>query len=110
MSRDKVCTGLAFELPRGYALDIRPRSGLALKGLVILNSPGTLDSDYRGELLISFVNLSNEEIIVYKEDRIAQIRLIQDPQLFYLEKIEWEEVEELSETERGKGGFGSTGR
>jgi dUTP pyrophosphatase len=109
--KERIGTGLAFELPRGYALDIRPRSGLASKGLVILNSPGTLDSDYRGELLISFINLSNEEVIVYKGDRIAQIRVMQDIEAaMFGERIIWKEVEELSDTKRGKGGFGSTGR
>ena len=108
MERQKLHTGLAFELPRGVGLDIRPRSGLASRGLIILNSPGTLDSDYRGELMVSCMNLSNGDILVNKGDRIAQIRPISDL------SEEWgarfEEVEELSDTERGEGGFGSTGK
>jgi len=102
---ERISTGLAFELPIGIGLDIRPRSSLASKGLIILNSPSTLDSDYRGELLISCMNLSDTSISISKGDRIAQIRLLKE---IYID--EWEEVEELSETERGKGGFGSTGR
>lgn len=99
-----VPTGLAFELPPGMSLDIRPRSGLASQGFIILNSPGTLDSDYRGELLISCMSLSTLDILIEKGDRIAQIRL------FRTIDIEFEEVKELDETSRGEGGFGSTGR
>lgn len=104
MEKGVIHTGLAFELPKGLGLDIRPRSGLASRGLLILNSPGTLDSDYRGELLVSCLNLSNNNIVVDKGDRIAQIRP------FRTMNIEFEEVEELSETKRGKEGFGSTGK
>jgi dUTP pyrophosphatase len=104
MEKALVPTGLSFELPPGFGMDIRPRSGLALKGLVILNSPGTLDSDYRGELMVPSINLSSGNILIDKGDRIAQIRL------FKTIDIEFEEVEELSETERGVGGFGSTGK
>ena len=104
MERGILHTGLAFEIPRGYGLDIRPRSGLASRGLVVLNSPGTLDSDYRGELEVACMNLSSGNILISKGDRIAQIRLLRDLSL------EFEEAKELSETERGSGGFGSTGK
>ena len=104
MEKAKIPTGLAFELPPGMGLEIRPRSSLADKGLIILNSPGTLDSDYRGELFIICQNLSIGNILINMGDRIAQIRLIRSMD------IEFEEVEELSRTERGEGGFGSTGR
>lgn len=98
-----IHTGLAVELPSCWGLEIRPRSGLASRGLVILNSPGTIDEDYRGEILVSFINLSSGNILVDKGDRIAQVRP------FYVDMVLLEEVEELNETERGKGGFGSTG-
>ena len=98
-----MSSGLKFELPEGYAMDIRPRSGLASKGLIILNSPGTLDSDYRGELRISFMNLSEYAIKIKKGDRIAQIRLIKEIRIEFKEGI-------LSKTEREEGGFGSTGK
>lgn len=99
-----VHTGLSFELPFHWVLDIRPRSGLASKGLIILNSPGTLDSDYRGELLISAFNLAGSPFIALKKgDRVAQINVLPIP------SIEFKEVEGLSETERGEGSFGSTG-
>jgi len=101
--KNMIHTGLVFEVPKGYGMDIRPRSGLASRGLIILNSPGTLDSDYRGELLVSCANISNRNILVDKGDRIVQIRL------FKVIDLEFEEVEEISETKRGKGGFGSTG-
>lgn len=102
---DKVIigTGLAFEIPKGYAIDIRPRSGLASKGLIIMNSPGTLDNDYRGELKVAMINLTGEHLIIHRNDRIAQIRP------FEVERIDFMEVDELSETDRGEGGFGSTG-
>ena len=100
-----IPTGLQFEIPRGYFLDIRPRSGLAFRYTVtIINSPGTLDSDYRGELRVGLIKHTNEKNEVKKGDRIAQIRV---------ERIwdtEFVEVEELSDTLRGTGGFGSTGR
>jgi len=98
-----IRTGLAFALPEGYAMDIRPRSSWASKGLSISNSPGTLDSDYRGELMIPCRNLSSGAIVVNKGDRIAQIRL------FKVISLEFEIVESLNNTKRGKGGFGSTG-
>ena len=104
MGRASIPTGLAFELPRGYGLDIRPRSGLASRGLIILNSPGTLDSDYRGELKVICMNLSSGNILVSKGDRIAQVRLFKEICL------EFEEVEKLNETKRGQSGFGSTGK
>ena len=104
MEKGIIHTGLAFELPKWLGLDIRPRSSWATRGLVILNSPGTLDNDYRGELLVSCINLSNGNIVVNKGDRIAQIRP------FRTIDIEFIEVEALSETSRGKGGFGSTGK
>jgi len=104
MERVLVSTGLAFELPKWIGLDIRPRSGLASKGLLILNSPGTLDSDYRGELKIICMNLSNGNILINKGDRVAQIRP------FQVEELEFKEVEELNTSYRGKGGFGSTGK
>ena len=104
MERTIVPTGLAFELPEGMGLEIRPRSGLASKGFIILNSPGTLDSDYRGELLIICMNLSDKNIVINVGDRIAQVRL------FRTIELEWEEIKELSETKRGEGKLGSTGR
>jgi len=104
MERATVPTGLAFKLPQGTGMDLRPRSGLASRGLIILNSPGTIDGDYRGELLVSCMNLSNGNILVSEGDRIAQIRLFKEVY------FEFDEVEELGKTERGKGGFGSTGK
>jgi dUTP pyrophosphatase len=104
MERSLIPTGLSFELPPGLGLDVRPRSGLALKGLVILNSPGTIDNDYRGELKVAVINLSSGPFTIRKGDRIAQVRPIS------IMEIELEEVEGLSETARGKGGFGSTGK
>jgi dUTP pyrophosphatase len=105
MERKMIQTGLYFEIPEGYELQIRPRSGLAIKnGITIINTPGTLDSDYRGELCILLVNLSNEIFEINNGDRIAQILIKQ------YEIAEWEQVETLSNnTERGKGGFNSTG-
>ena len=101
--RKLMSTGLAFGLPKGYGMEVRPRSGLASRGLIILNSPGTLDNDYRGELKISLMNLFEDIITVRKGDRIAQIRLFKEI------GIEFEEGE-LDGTERGEGGFGSTGK
>lgn len=100
-------TGLAIEIPEGYFIEIRPRSGLARKGLILLNAPGTLDSDYRGEIKIALHFLYDKSRSTYhinKGDRIAQIRLVKE------ESTEFIEVKELTETERGEGGFGSTGR
>lgn len=102
--RLRIPTGLAFELPEGVALDIRPRSGLASDGLIILNSPGTLDSDYRGQLLISVQNISEETIYIEKGQRVAQIR----PFLVHL--FDFKLVDELEPSPRDTGGFGSTGK
>lgn len=99
-----VPTGLFFALPEGYEISVRPRSGLALKhGITLLNSPGTLDSDYRGELKVILINHGPADFEIMKGDRIAQIVLNK------YEPIEWHEVPELDETERKSGGFGSTG-
>jgi len=105
LERNLVPTGLHIELPLGYEAQVRPRSGLAIKkGLGLVNSPGTIDSDYRGEIKIILVNLSNEPQTVDPGERIAQMVIAR------YEQIQWEEVETLSETERGAGGFGSTGK
>lgn len=98
-----VPTGFKIAIPEGYELQIRPRSGLARRGLTMPNSPGTIDSDFRGEVLVLMINLSNQDIEIKKGDRIAQAVLKR------FEKSELEEVEELEDTERGSGGFGSTG-
>lgn len=100
-----IPTGIYVALPVGYELQIRPRSGMALKyGITVLNTPGTIDADYRGEIGVILYNASGNIVDIKKGDRIAQAVLAQ------YERIEWEEVEELSETERGEGGFGSTGK
>ena len=105
LERAVVGTGLYIELPEGYEAQIRPRSGLAAKqGVTVLNSPGTIDADYRGEIGVILVNLSNENITIIRGDRIAQMVIAR------YERAEWTEVEVLSETTRGAGGFGSTGR
>ena len=105
MERVLVPTGLFIELPEGHEAQIRPRSGLAVKqGIACLNTPGTIDADYRGEIKIILINLSAEEQIIQPGDRIAQM-IIQK-----VEKIEWKESGELQETIRGEGGFGSTGK
>lgn len=97
-------TGLYIELPIGYEAQIRPRSGLACKhGVTVVNSPGTIDADYRGEIKVCLINLSNDAWIIEPGDRIAQMVVAKH------ERVEWEEVENLSETERGDGGFGHTG-
>lgn len=102
--RTLVKTGLYIELPIGYEAQIRPRSGLALKkGIGVLNSPGTIDADYRGEIGIILINLSQENFIIENGDRIAQMIIAKH------ERADWEEVEILSDTDRGEGGFGSTG-
>ena len=104
LQRALIPTGLYIELPDGYEAQIRPRSGLAFKkGLSILNSPGTIDSDYRGEIKILLINLSNETAVVNTGERIAQMIISK------YEKIAFEEVDNLSDTERGAGGFGHTG-
>jgi dUTP pyrophosphatase len=105
LERALVPTGLFVELPEGYEMQIRPRSGLAAKhGITVLNSPGTIDADYRGEIKVILVNLSNNPFEIVPGERIAQAVVAQHAH------IEWEEVERLGDTERGAGGFGSTGR
>ena len=104
LGRAIVKTGLFIELPIGYEAQVRPRSGLAAKkGITVLNSPGTVDADYRGEIGVILVNLSNEAFVVENGERIAQLVIAKH------ERAVWLEVEELSETSRGEGGFGSTG-
>lgn len=105
MERTIIKTGLFIELPLGYEAQIRPRSGLAIKhGISVLNSPGTIDADYRGEIGIILINLSNKEFEIKDGERIAQMVIAKH------EHIQWQEVEILEESERGKGGFGSTGK
>ena len=105
MERKLIPTGLYIELPSGYEAQVRPRSGLAIRqGLTCLNSPGTVDSDYRGEIKIVLINLSGEEQVINPGDRIAQMVLQK------VERIEWEPVTYLTETVRNEGGFGSTGK
>lgn len=100
-----VPTGLFMEIPVGYEAQVRPRSGLAFKhGITVLNSPGTIDADYRGEIKVILVNLSKEEFIIENGERIAQMVIAAH------EQAEWVEVTELEETDRGAGGFGSTGK
>ena len=102
--RCMVPTGLFIALPAGYEAQVRPRSGLALKhGIGVLNSPGTIDADYRGEIRVILVNLSNEDFVINDGERIAQMVVARH------ETVEWTAVEELGETERGAGGFGHTG-
>lgn len=104
LERTIVKTGLFIELPMGYEAQVRPRSGLAAKkGITVLNSPGTIDADYRGEIGVILVNLSQEAFIIENGERIAQIIIAKH------ERAEWIAVQELSETSRGEGGFGSTG-
>lgn len=104
LERVAVPTGLYMEIPVGCEVQVRPRSGLAVKhGITVLNSPGTIDADYRGELKVILVNLSNEPFTIESGERIAQLVLARH------EVIEWEEVESLSDSARGAGGFGSTG-
>lgn len=104
LERTIVKTGLFIELPKGYEAQVRPRSGLAAKkGITVLNSPGTIDADYRGEIGVILVNLSNEEFTISNGERIAQLIVSKH------ERANWEEVEILEETQRGAGGFGSTG-
>ncbi len=99
-----IPTGLFFEIPEGYEIQVRPRSGLAAKnGVTVLNTPGTIDSDYRGELKIILINLGDADFTVHNKDRIAQIIIAPVTQAVF------EAAEKLSETERGTGGFGSTG-
>lgn len=104
LERTIVKTGIFIELPIGYEAQVRPRSGLAFKnGITVLNSPGTVDADYRGEIGVILVNLSNQAFEIQNGERIAQLIIAKH------ERAEWTEVEELSETSRGAGGFGSTG-
>jgi dUTP pyrophosphatase len=104
LERTIVKTGLFMELPIGYEAQVRPRSGLAAKkGVTVLNSPGTVDADYRGEIGVILVNLSNEVFVIENGERIAQLIIAKH------ERAQWEEVDTLSETARGEGGFGSTG-
>jgi dUTP pyrophosphatase len=103
-ARHAVATGLALAIPKGYEIQVRPRSGLALKhGITVPNTPGTIDSDYRGELKVILINLGDEPFAIARGDRIAQLVLAPVVQ------AAWQEVAELDATERGEGGFGSTG-
>ncbi len=104
LERTIVKTGLFIALPVGFEAQVRPRSGLAAKnGITVLNAPGTVDADYRGEIGVILVNLSNEDFVINDGERIAQLVIAKH------ERAHWEEVEVLSETKRGAGGFGSTG-
>lgn len=104
LERVLVKTGLFLEIPEGFEAQVRPRSGLALKkGITVLNSPGTVDADYRGEVGVILINLSNEEFVIENGERIAQLVFAK------VEQANWINVEVLSETSRGEGGFGSTG-
>jgi dUTP pyrophosphatase len=103
-ARHAVATGLALAIPQGYEIQVRPRSGLALKhGITVPNAPGTIDSDYRGELKVILINLGSEPFVIVRGDRVAQLVLAPVVQ------AAWDEVAELDATERGEGGFGSTG-
>jgi len=105
LERKLIGTGLFIELPAGFEAQIRPRSGLAFKyGLSVLNTPGTVDADYRGEVKVLLVNLSNETFVVQDGERIAQMVIAKH------EQIQWDSVDNLSETKRGAGGYGSTGK
>ncbi|WP_277069612.1 dUTP diphosphatase [Prevotella corporis] len=104
MERRLVPTGLHIALPEGYEAQVRPRSGLALKhGITVLNTPGTVDADYRGEIMVLLINFSNEEFVINTGERIAQMVIARH------EQAQFEEVEVLDETERGAGGYGHTG-
>lgn len=105
LERCLVPTGLFIALPQGYEAQVRPRSGLALKkGITVLNTPGTIDADYRGEIGVILVNLSSEDFVINDGERIAQMVVARH------ETVEWETVASLDETERGAGGFGHTGK
>lgn len=105
LERKIIGTGLKIALPEGYEAQVRPRSGLAAKhGITVLNAPGTIDADYRGEIGVILVNLSNDEFTIEPGERIAQLVIAQYTQ------VKWFPVDQLDETERGKGGFGSTGK
>ncbi len=104
LGRAIVPTGLYLEIPAGFEVQVRPRSGLAAKkGITVLNAPGTIDADYRGEVCVILVNLGADDFVVERGERIAQLVLAKH------EVIEWEEASELADSERGAGGFGSTG-
>lgn len=104
LQRCLVPTGLYIALPAGYEAQVRPRSGLAIKrGISVLNAPGTIDADYRGEICVILINLSGEDFVIEDGERIAQMIIARH------EQVAWEEVDVLSETERGAGGFGHTG-
>jgi len=104
LERKLVRTGLFVEIPAGYEAQVRPRSGLALKhGITVLNSPGTIDADYRGEICVILINLSDKPFTIREGDRIAQMIVARH------ERVSWNHVDELSDTERGAGGFGHTG-
>ena len=104
LQRSMIPTGLFIELPSGYEAQVRPRSGLAAKsGVTVLNTPGTIDADYRGEIKVILVNLSAEDFVISNGDRIAQMIVAQH------ERVEWQQTDSLEETERGAGGFGHTG-
>ncbi|HBC38649.1 MAG: dUTP diphosphatase [Petrimonas sp.] len=105
LQRSLIPTGIYIQLPEGYEAQIRPRSGLAVKyGISIVNSPGTIDADYRGEIRVILVNLSSEDFIVNDGERICQMVIAQHA------KVGWEQVDDLDETKRGTGGFGHTGQ
>lgn len=105
MERKLIPTGLFVEIPAGFEAQIRPRSGLALKkGITVLNSPGTIDADYRGEVGIILINLSNEDFVIESGERICQMIIASH------ETVQWNLVEKLEETQRGEGGFGHTGK
>lgn len=105
LERQLISTGLFIELPKGYEAQIRPRSGLAFKnGITVLNSPGTIDADYRGEVKVLLVNLSSEDFTINDGERIAQMVIAKH------EQINWEQVTVLQDSNRGAGGFGSTGK
>lgn len=105
LERRLIPTGLYMALPDGYECQVRPRSGIALKhGITVLNAPGTIDADYRGEVGVILVNLSNDPYTITDGERVAQLVIAK------AERISWQQVEELTETRRGRGGFGSTGK
>ena len=105
LDRALIPTGLYFAIPAGYEVQIRPRSGLAMKhGITVLNTPGTIDSDYRGEIRVALINLSRKPFTIEPGERICQMVLAR------YEQVEWVEAEQLDDTDRGEGGFGHTGR
>lgn len=105
LERKLIPTGLFVQIPMDYEIQIRPRSGMALKnGITCLNSPGTIDADYRGEIKVLLINLSNEQQVIQPGDRIAQMVVAK------VEKTQWNEVTEIDNTQRGEGGFGHTGK